>query len=137
MLAAAGKFGSIIAQLALRNIQFDALSTCQHGPRRLGSVLLGYVLLDPYSALESHTHNPRFRAVMLLGAGLAYLGPEVQNRRWEEKELEDLALGRQVHIEGGIEMSDLLPGSLRERISRRRTQDAGPTSENQNVTPRP
>ena len=74
---------------------------------------------------------------MLLGAGLACLGPEVQNQRWEDKGLEDLALGRQGHIEGSIEMSDLLPGSLRERISRRGAQDGGTTSENQNVTPRP
>ena len=135
MSAAAGKFGSVIAQLALRNIQLDALSTCQNGPDRLGSVLLGYVLLDPYSALGSHTHNRRFGAVMLFGAGLACLGPEVQNQRWEDKKLEDLASARQVHIEGGIQMSTLLPGSLRERISRRRAQDVGPTSEDQNVTP--
>ena len=68
---------------------------------------------------------------MLLGAGLACLGPEVQNHRWEDKRLEDLALARQVHIEGSIGMSDLLPGSLRERISRRGAQGVGLTSENQ------
>jgi len=49
--AAAGKFGSVVAQLALRHTQFNALSNCQNlSDTRLGGVLIGSVKLPSEAA---------------------------------------------------------------------------------------